>query len=390
MDSSSTERVARAQDAWQRSYPFWDAYFGIALVGTIAIVVLQEGPPLTTGIVVALLLLLAGAYVLAGRRAIRTQVRPTPGTWWYVAAMIILFLPATVLIPAAAFGLGALVPQAFMALRIPVAVAVMAVLCSGAAFRWITLAGANPWQAILILLILLSSAAVLGVVIDRLGVQNTERARLIEQLDRTRSELAAANRQAGVLAERERLARDIHDTVAQGLGAISMLLQAAEAETGANDHLTSARTAARENLAEVRSLVAALTPPVLANGSLDAALAELARRCVPPADLDLPDDQGSGGRRDPAQDEALFRIAQESVSNIGRHAHAGSARIVLTSDEGGRTLVIADDGVGFDPAEPSRGYGLCGIRGRVEQAGGRLTLDSRPGGGTTITVRLPW
>lgn len=394
MEASVSERVARAQDAWQRSYPFWDAYFGIALVGTVAIVVLEGGARPVTGIVVVLLLLLTGAYLLAGRRAIRSHDQPTRAAWWYTAAMIILFLPATLLNPAAAFGLGALVPQAFMSLRIPVAIAVMAVLSSGAGFRWITQAGANPWLAVVILLVLLSAAAILGLVIDRLGVQNVERARLIEQLDRTRGQLAAANRQAGMLAERERLARDIHDTVAQGLGGISMLLQAAEAEVGANGHLTSARAAAQENLAEVRSLVAALTPPVLANGSLDAALADLAPRCVPPADLELSDTRsgsgsGSGDRQDPANDEILLRIAQESVSNIGRHAHAGSARIRLNSDDRARTLVIADDGVGFDPAGPTDGYGLRGIRTRVEQAGGTLAIDSRPSGGTTITVVLP-
>ncbi|MCP9971452.1 sensor histidine kinase [Actinomadura madurae] len=119
----------------------------------------------------------------------------------------------------------------------------------------------------------------------RLGRQNRERLRLIEELDRTRGELAEVSREAGVLAERERLARDIHDTIAQGFASIVMLLQAAEADAGPNRHLELAVRTARENLAETRGLVAALAPPALDGGSLVEALRRMADDFDLPADL---------------------------------------------------------------------------------------------------------
>lgn len=386
MKPSTTERVARGPDAWKRSYPFWDAYFGVALVGTVAIVVLDSGPSAATATAIGLLLALTLAYLLSGRKAARGPGRPTRDTYVYLVAMTVLFVPATVIAPAAAFGLCALAPQLYMSVRAPAASAVLAVLCSGAAFHWITQAGLSPWIAIAILGVLVGCATVLGLVIDRLGEQNAERARLITELDRTRDELASVSRRAGILAERERLARDIHDTVAQGLGGISMLLQAAEAETGSNAHLTLARDAARNNLAEVRSLVSALAPPPLAEGSLDSALAELARNGTPPAELTI----GESSRSlDPATDAVLLRIAQESITNIGKHARAGSATMVLDYGMDEVTLMITDDGDGLEPAAPSGGYGLRGMRARVEQAGGTLTVNSSPGHGTVITAVLP-
>ncbi|WP_406185636.1 sensor histidine kinase [Streptomyces sp. NBC_01006] len=230
--------------------------------------------------------------------------------------------------------------------------------------------------------------------------ESERRRELIEELIATRAELAAAERNAGILAERERLAREIHDTLAQGLSSIQLLLRAAErslAEVGPADpraaalaHIAQAREAAQENLAEARRFVRALTPPDLEHGSLAAALERLCtaapgprvRFCLsgPPRVLPTP------------YEVALLRIAQSALANVVRHARADRAEITLTFMDASVTLDIVDDGSGFDPSSaPSGegGFGLPAMRSRAETLGGLFTVESAPGQGTAVAVTLP-
>ncbi|MFK0044355.1 sensor histidine kinase [Streptomyces sp. NPDC090741] len=230
--------------------------------------------------------------------------------------------------------------------------------------------------------------------------ESERRRELIEELIATRAELAAAERNAGILAERERLAREIHDTLAQGLSSIQLLLRAAErslAEVGPADpraaalaHIAQAREAAQENLAEARRFVRALTPPDLEHGSLAAALERLCtaapgprvRFCLsgPPRVLPTP------------YEVALLRIAQSALANVVRHARADRAEITLTFMDASVTLDIVDDGTGFDPSSaPSGegGFGLPAMRSRAETLGGLFTVESAPGQGTAVAVTLP-
>ncbi|MFI1281960.1 MULTISPECIES: sensor histidine kinase [unclassified Streptomyces] len=229
--------------------------------------------------------------------------------------------------------------------------------------------------------------------------ESERRRELIEELITTRAELAAAERSAGILAERERLAREIHDTLAQGLSSIQLLLRAAERalpeEAPALEHIARAREAAQDNLAEARRFVRALTPPDLEHGSLAAALERLCSGVPGPrVRFSL---SGSPRVLPTPYEVALLRIAQSALANVVRHARAGRAEITLTFMDASVTLDIVDDGHGFDPSSAASGsggsgdggFGLPAMRSRAETLGGLFTVESDPGQGTAVAVTLP-
>ncbi|MFG1702571.1 sensor histidine kinase [Nonomuraea sp. M3C6] len=370
---------ARAENAWLRSYPFWDAYFAVVLVATIVIIVVDGGAP--AGIV--LLLLITVSYALWGRTAVRAPVVPVRQSWWHAAAMVILFTAADLVAPQSAIALSALIPMAFMSLRTAQAVAVMIAMFAGPAIQLMVELGSHPAVVAVAIVLGLSASSLLGVSIDRLARQNSERARLIAELDRTREELAEVSKEAGVLAERERLAGDIHDTLAQGFASILMLLQATDGRDG---HVARAAQTARENLAETRALIAALAPPALDGASLEEALGRLAEGFELPVEVTV---TGSAGVP-PAVAEALVRAAQEGLANVRKHAGARAVRLALQHADGGVVrLSISDDGCGFDPGVVVDGYGLRAMRGRVTRLGGTVSVIGTPGQGTTVAVELP-
>ncbi|MFJ8657210.1 sensor histidine kinase [Streptomyces rochei] len=231
--------------------------------------------------------------------------------------------------------------------------------------------------------------------------ESEHRRRLIEELTATRADLAAAQHTAGVLAERDRLAREIHDTLAQGLSSIQLLLRAAEralpqAPQNAARYVDQARLAAADNLAEARRFVAALTPPTLEGTTLADALERLctttsARHRIT-ARFHL---TGDPAPLTTAHEVALLRIAQSALANTVRHAGATTAEVTLTYLGDHVALDIVDDGHGFDPtllpaSDPETGgFGLAVMRARTQALGGTLTIDSAPGRGTALAARLP-
>ncbi|MEU2337693.1 sensor histidine kinase [Streptomyces sp. NPDC006654] len=227
------------------------------------------------------------------------------------------------------------------------------------------------------------------------------RRRLLEELTSTRADLATAQHTAGVLAERERLAREIHDTLAQGLTSIQLLLRAAERSLpgrpdAATRHVEQARQTAVDNLAEVRRFVAALTPPALQDTSLAGALERLCTTTGTRHELSASFRlAGDPVPLSTTQEVALLRIAQSALANTVRHAQAGTADITLTYADGHVVLGVTDDGIGFDPghppaADPERGgFGLAAMHARARSLGGTLAVASALGAGTTLTARLP-
>jgi signal transduction histidine kinase len=233
--------------------------------------------------------------------------------------------------------------------------------------------------------------------------ESEQRRRLIEELTSTRSELAAAEHAAGVLAERERLAREIHDTLAQGLSSIQLLLRAAERALpehpdAATGHVQHAREAALDNLTEARRFVHALSPPDLESGSLSAALERLCAGTERSAELTV-HCQLSGTPTDlPTPYEvALLRIAQSALANTVQHAHASRAEVTLSYMDSEIALDVVDDGRGFDPTTIPRpgentsgtGFGLAAMRARARALHGTLTIESRQGQGTALAIALP-
>ncbi|WP_267242340.1 sensor histidine kinase [Streptomyces sp. PR69] len=229
--------------------------------------------------------------------------------------------------------------------------------------------------------------------------ESEQRRQLIEELVSTRAELAdaerTAERAAGTLAERERLAREIHDTLAQGLSSIQLLLRAAERALpgdgpAAAVHVRQARRAAQDNLAEARRFVRALTPPDLANGSLTGALERLCAKSPGPPAVRF-SVSGTPVELPTAYEAALLRTAQSALANAVRHAQAGRAEITLSFMDASVSLDVVDDGRGFDPAAVAggEGFGLPGMRSRARTLGGTLSVESAPGEGTAVALTLP-
>ncbi|WP_037321145.1 sensor histidine kinase [Amycolatopsis orientalis] len=231
--------------------------------------------------------------------------------------------------------------------------------------------------------------------------ESERRRHLIEELTATRADLAEAQHVAGVMAERERLAREIHDTLAQGLSSIQLLLRAAgrtlpETAGNAGRYVDQARQAAADNLAEARRFVAALAPPALDDTTLASALERLcattsARHRIT-ARFHL---TGDPTPLPTAHEVALLRIGQAALANTVRHAEATTVDVTLSFLGGHIALDVVDDGIGFDVDRPSSpdpetgGFGLAAMRSRTQALDGTLTIESSPGHGTALAARLP-
>lgn len=246
----------------------------------------------------------------------------------------------------------------------------------------------------------LAFSLVMGFWISRIAERSEERRALIERLTATQDELAVLHRDAGVTSERERLARDLHDTIAQTLTGLVMLGQQSRRELEAGT-LTDATLAmiedgARDALVETRSLVAAGAPAELGAGIADALRRlgerferEAGIRVVVSAEVVEPRHGASAGAElDRDTQVVLLRCVQEGLANVRKHAEATSARVDLRITERLATVRIVDDGRGFDPSGEAAGFGLRGLRDRLGLVGGELTVDGTAGA-TTLEARLP-
>ncbi|HKA55894.1 MAG TPA: PAS domain S-box protein [Candidatus Binatia bacterium] len=213
------------------------------------------------------------------------------------------------------------------------------------------------------------------------------------------TQLAEQGKRSAVLEERNRMAREIHDTLSQGFTGIIVQLEAAEdvleeapeeVET-VRDHIALARTLARESLAEARRSVWELRPQALEHGDLPAALSHLVRRITLGTALRgeflL---EGSPRALPPDVEEHFVRISQEALANVLQHAQAHTVRVTLTYDPHRVLLCVEDDGQGTTPVSGRRsGFGLISMKERSERLGGGLTVTSRPGHGTKLLVTVP-
>ena len=197
--------------------------------------------------------------------------------------------------------------------------------------------------------------------------------------------------------ERNRLARDLHDSIKQQLFAIQMAIATTEARwdddpAGAREALGGVRTAAREGLAEMRALLQELQPQALATAGLVEALREqceaLGYRTGARIEF-VPGVPIPGEKLPPQAQEVLFRMAQEALSNVARHARAESVRVALGLEGDAAVLRVEDDGQGFDPRRPPAGLGLRNLEARAASLQGELRIRSAPGSGTAIRVRIP-
>src|SRR5579859_516644 len=213
-----------------------------------------------------------------------------------------------------------------------------------------------------------------------------------------RARLFARQAEFGATVERNRLAREIHDTLAQGLAAITLQLETADAllEAGAaggraQQAVNQALNLARSNLEEARRSVLDLRPAPLEGRTLAQALAALAEEVSAKGNVAVRFHATLGSHMlAPRLEAGLYRIAQEAIANAQRHAAARTIRVKLLVQSGQVRLYVIDDGQGFDPNTiPAGRYGLAGINERVHLLGGQLTLQSSPGQGTRLEVMVP-
>lgn len=238
----------------------------------------------------------------------------------------------------------------------------------------------------------------IAVVIDAVDRQSSRRRDALAELTATRAELAATARRAGVLEERERLARDLHDTVAQSLASIVTHVEAAEQALDerpedVRHHLGVVADAAREGLGEARRAVAALRPDLLEGQPLLSALERRADRWSAATGIvAVVRTTGAPLPLHPDVETALLRAAEEALANVAKHARAARVTLTLSWLDDVVSLDVDDDGVGFsDVRRPGEqgGFGLTGLRERLAAVGGRLEVESAPGEGTTVVAQVP-
>lgn len=244
-------------------------------------------------------------------------------------------------------------------------------------------------------------AVVLTLVVLRQAADRRRLQGLYDELRQAHAELQALHRrarEAAVAEERNRLAREIHDSLAHYLTVINVQLEAAEKlardrPDKADEQVRRARRLAVECLQETRRSVAALRAPTLDELALSPALEKLAAEFAENTglqvalDVRLPDDL----RLPTETAQALYRAVQEGLTNVQRHAQATTVQVLLHAEEGGLALTVQDDGVGPLDTPPDRheGFGLLGLRERVELLGGMLRFDRGADGGGRLAIRLP-
>ncbi len=322
-------------------------------------------------------------------------------TWGYLLIGWIIWTGLITLNPIYLFVLFGLYPQLFVFLRFPGNI-VGACILLGISL-WSLVPGQENWSVGVVILLSWPAGVGLGLFIEALVRQSRERARLIHELQATRQELAFAARQAGIMQERQRLMREIHDTFTQGLSSIVMQIEAMDATLSTNDtkgrqRLSQVGRIARENLAQARRLLWALQPEVPERASLPEILRPLAQRWAEESGVRVGVTiTGQATSLRPEIEVTLLRATQEALANIRKHAQANAVVLTLSYMEDIVALDIQDDGIGFDPhclpapllGETSGRFGLKVLRERIEQLEGTFTLESTPGAGTTIAVALP-
>ena len=378
---------------WVRSVPGWHAAFGLfVVIAALVLLIGDDAHRLRAAVAVGVVAL---TYVLLGPRAARVRDRRSR---IYLAVLVVGLTVALTGAPTLSFLLFVAFPQTWFLTGSRREGTLWTVAVALAGLTGMTVGYGDSARTVDIAVSMLVSTAftcVLGIWIWQVVSQSEERAALITELENTRMELAAAHHAAGVAAERARLAADIHDTLAQGFTGIVLLAQSAAATAPPGPtraQLELIEGSARAGLAEARTLVAAMSPVDLEGTTLAEALRRLAERVSRESgvavDVVVAEDlRGlSAGRQ-----VVLLRAAQEALGNVRKHAGARRVQVRLVSADGTATLEVHDDGVGITEQDvvAATGFGLAGMRRRVEEAGGVFEVVGEPGGGTRLLVAVP-
>ena len=398
LPSGSSQRDFTAM--WRRQLPWWHTVFA-AMLGVVATLVVVGGRPAAGG-QLAVLGVIGAAYATVGAKG-----RGFRDHRWGRVLVVIAWSGLVldqVLDPGSPAWLLSLMLYPIGWAMLPKREAVLATVVGVGVpgwLRWQAAGGGAEATSDLLVnsTISLAMSLGLGLFITRMIHEAETRAETIDALREAQGRLAAVEREHGVAQERERVSREIHDTLAQGFLSVLSLARAADAALGrgdlgtARERLALLERTAADNLSEARLIVAELTPGHLQSRTLVEALERLVDTVCRESPLEArlvvtgtPEALGA------TLEVALLRTAQEALANVRRHAGASRVEIAISyEDLAAVRLAVTDDGCGFDPTQTGGGFGLDGIRSRTAQLGGVVMIESVPQlpSGTTVAVEVP-
>ena len=405
--SETSLGVGRGADSW-RQLRWWD----ISVVGVVAIVASPSslgsvewrdaGWDLSFVLSIGVLAGVLALYVVLGRPALRRGLCDAPlrtTDYAFVLVFALLVGCACALSPSFAIFQVLAYPMAWTILPryrdgVLASAGIAVLVCVGSAIAY-TREGVNLAieTAALTALLSFGFSVAMGTWISRIFEQGEKYRKLAEELRSAQAEVRELSLDAGAAAERERLSRELHDTLTQTLTGLVMLSEQASRALDevdvdrARDRMERVTSAARIAVSEARALVATTQP--LGDGGLEAALTRVADRLRDDAGLQV-HLQLEVPRLEREQEVVLLRAAQEGLANARKHARASSVTVRLGEEEGAAVLEVEDDGVGIPlDRQSSGGYGLRGLSDRVRIAGGEARVAPVPSGGTLLSVRLP-
>ena len=403
-------------EAWDRLGWVWSALFAVS-VGLSLYFALRGGDLTSRQIVIVWSLT---GTMIVGHLLLVIYIRRNPTTFranqplmiLYVAVLLASIVYLITIDPAFYFMLFTAYGQVFSVLQMRYAITFVLALTGAILYLQVSASG-EPFSFTDPFVLMYAVGTIGGLVmaywIYTIIGQSVARRELIEQLEATQGNLAEAERREGQLEERQRLAREIHDTLAQGFTSIVMHLEALEqslppdTSAAAQRHLDMARQTARDNLTAARRVVQDLRPELLEKEPLPTAIERLvANWSTETSIVGTAETSGAIVALHPQIEVTLLRATQEALNNIRKHAHASEATVTLTYFDALVMLDVQDNGVGLAltaAAEArqaanrqnghSGGFGLKAMRERVEQLEGTVTIESAPGEGTTLVVAIP-
>lgn len=366
---------------------------GLAGVGVfvVAALVVTAAPPVELAVGAAVVAVYSAVFLALRRRA---AAEGTPAAIALIVVTVLFAGAVTALEPVLAITQCFVYPAVWVLSvgRRDATIASFAVAIAVGIGFLVSISGPSAWQqALLSQTLSFGFSIIMGNWIWRIAEFGAEKTRLLDELTAAQDELAALHRDAGITAERARMAREMHDTVAQSLTGLVLLAQRARrgfaSGTLDDDTLELIETASRDALAETRALVAAAAPVELAQGGIADALQRLAERFERETRIRVSVTTSLAEPLDRDAEVVLLRCAQEGLANVRKHSAAANARVELTTQGADARLVVTDDGRGF-PAQVHAGFGLAGLRDRLALAGGTLEVDGTPGA-TALTATLP-
>jgi signal transduction histidine kinase len=402
---TATQAKIPRRDAWERWVVVWISVFYISLVLPTILALLAEESNQERILILGLSLALGAWFAL-----VMMWISPRSKGRWQVIWSVIFMAGAMVLwFPLArihwAYFITASSFYGLMWGTLPFGMAVAGNVLLTGLLIWVQALNLGrtielSFNLVLIGAVVIGWSALLALWIRTIMRESYRRRKLIEQLEAAQEELSAMEREAGVMEERQRMAQEIHDTLAQGFTSIVLQLEAADQALpddpdSAADRVHKARETARTNLEEARRLVLALQPEQLQQSSLAEALQRETTRWTQETGIEVHFSvTGEPRALHPQCEVTLLRALQEGLNNIAKHAGAQEVNITLSYMADQVALDIQDDGSGFDPeeieaAEIEQGFGLIAMRQRAEQNGGQVIIESTSGKGTTLVIQIP-